>query len=95
MYLAITGKYSIIFSYFIRLFTRQFSIVAITPLSIVLSVVKECWGTKSFPCNPLHNGNMPFPEVLFLSGSLAELWVFFFLNISSHLTTFIVAICFS
>lgn len=52
-------------------------------------------GHRVFPYNPQHNGNVPFPEVLFLSGSLAQLWGFFLFKhvISSyHLH---LAICFS
>lgn len=41
MYLTLTGICNNIFGYFVRLFARQLLMLAITPLSIVFSVVKE------------------------------------------------------
>jgi len=41
MYLVITGIYDNILNYFIRIFTRQHFILAVTPLGVVLSSGKE------------------------------------------------------
>lgn len=48
MYLTLTGICNNIFGYFVRLFARQLLMLAITPLSIVFSVVKESQDTESF-----------------------------------------------